>query len=40
MSGDYDEVMRDVGDVATAMNITMNEPHDHRKIAKQLYDLK
>ena len=40
MSRDYDEVMRDVGDVATAINTTTNEPQDHREIAKQLYNLK
>ena len=45
MGRDIDEVMRDVGNVATTTNTTANtatnEPQYHRnKLAKQLYNLK
>ena len=46
MGGDIDEgyVMRDVGNVATTtntkMNTATNEPQYHRKLVKQLYNLK
>ena len=44
MGGDIDEVMRDVGNVATTLNTktntAMNEPQYHCKLAKQLYNLK
>ena len=44
MGRDIDEGMRDVGNVATttntAANTTMNEPQYHRKLVKQLYNLK
>ena len=44
MGGDIDEVMRDVGNVATtkntAANTATNEPQYHRELAKQLYNLK
>ena len=44
MGGDIDEVMRDVGNVATTTNTKTNtktnEPQYHRELAKQLYNLK
>ena len=48
MGGDIDEVMRDVGNVATttntaantAANTATNEPQYHRELAKRLYNLK
>ena len=44
MGGDIDEVMRDIGNVATTTNTTTNtatnEPQYHRELAKQLYNLK
>ena len=44
MGGDIDEVMRDVGNVATttntAANTATNEPQYHRELARQLYNLK
>jgi len=44
MGRDIDEIMRDVDNVATttntAANTATNEPQYHRKLAKQLYNLK